>query len=297
MLSKLAFAVAFAAAAAVSEPAIAAHSADYMKYLVPFPAHKVAGNVYFVGSKGQASYLITTPQGNILINSGLVESPPMIKDSIEKLGFKYADTKILLISHAHFDHDAGSARIVKEAGAKYEVMDSDVDVVESGGKTDFNYGDAKDPDASRYPAVKVARVLHDGDTVSLGGTVLTAHKTPGHTKGCTTWTLKVKDGGKDLNVVVVGSPNVNPGYVLVGNAKYPNIVQDYETTFKVLKALPVDIFLGAHGDYYGLPAKFEKLKPGGANPFIDPAGYKAYVANREDAYRKNLAKQKAGGKP
>jgi metallo-beta-lactamase class B len=296
MLSKLAFAAAFALAAATSQPALAAHSSDYMKYLVPFPAHKVAGNVYFVGSKGQASYLITTPEGNILINSGLVESPPMIKDSIEKLGFKYADTKILLISHAHFDHDAGSARIVKETGAKYEVMDSDVDVVESGGKTDFNYGDSKDPDTARYPAVKVSRVLHDGDTVSLGGTVLTAHKTPGHTKGCTTWTLKVKDGGKDLNVVVVGSPNVNPGYVLVGNAKYPNIVQDYETTFKVLKALPVDVFLGAHGDYYGLPAKFEKLKAGGANPFIDPAGYKAYIANREAAYRKELAKQKAGGK-
>jgi metallo-beta-lactamase class B len=267
-----------------------------MEYLEPFPPHKVVGNVYFVGSKGQASYLITTPQGNILINSGLVESPPMIKESIEKLGFKYADTKILLISHAHFDHDAGSARIVKETGAKYEVMDSDVDVVESGGKTDFNYGDAKDPDASRYPAAKVSRVLHDGDTVSLGGTVLTAHKTPGHTKGCTTWTLNVNDGGKNLNVVVVGSPNVNPGYVLVGNTKYPNIVQDYEQTFKVLKALPADVFLGAHGDYYGLPAKFEKIKAGGANPFIDPAGYKAYVANREAAYRKELAKQKAGGK-
>jgi metallo-beta-lactamase class B len=294
MLSKFTAAAALAFAA-LAQPALA-HSKDYMKYLVPFPAHKVAGNVYFVGSKGQASYLITTPEGNILINSGLVESPPMIKQSIEKLGFKYADTKILLISHAHFDHDAGSARIVKETGAKYEVMDSDVDVVESGGKTDFNYGDDKDQDIARYPAVKVARVLHDGDTVSLGGTVLTAHKTPGHTKGCTTWTLKVNDGGKDLNVVVVGSPNVNPGYVLVNNAKYPNIVQDYERTFKVLKALPVDVFLGAHGDYYGMPAKFEKLKAGGANPFIDPAGYKAYIANREDAYRKNLAKQKAGGK-
>ena len=157
MLSKLVFAAAFALVAAVSQPAIAAHASDYMKYLEPFPAHKVAGNVYFVGSKGQASYLITTPEGNILINSGLVESPPMIKDSIEKLGFKYADTKILLISHAHFDHDAGSARIVKETGAQYEVMDADVDVVESGGKTDFAYGDDADQDFARYPAVKVAR--------------------------------------------------------------------------------------------------------------------------------------------
>ncbi len=293
MLSKLACAAALALAAS-SAPALAAHSSDYMKYLVPFPAHKVVGNVYFVGSKGQASYLITTPKGNILINSGVLESPPMIKESIEKLGFKYADTKILLISHAHFDHDAGSARIVKETGAKYEVMDADVDVVESGGKTDFAYGDAKDQDFARYPAVKVSRVLHDGDTVALGGTVLTAHKTPGHTKGCTTWTMKVNDAGKPLFVAVVGSPNVNAGYVLVGNAKYPNIVQDYETTFRVLKALPVDVFLGAHGDYYGLPAKYAKLKPGNANPFVDPAGYKTYVADREAAYRKELAKQKAG---
>jgi metallo-beta-lactamase class B len=203
----------------------AAYAAN--EYLTPFPAHHIIANIYYVGTEGQANYLITTPKGNILINSGTEKNPSMIKASIEKLGFKYADTKILLISHAHFDHDAGSARIVKETGAKYEVMDSDVDVVESGGKTDFNYGDSKDPDTARYPAVKVARVLHDGDTVSLGGTVLTAHKTPGHTKGCTTWTLKVKDGGKDLNVAVVGSPNVNPGYVLVNNAKYPNIVQDY----------------------------------------------------------------------
>jgi metallo-beta-lactamase class B len=295
MLSRFAFAAIVALAGAGTEPAFAAHSEHYSAYLAPFPAHKVVGNVYFVGSKGQASYLITTPQGNILINSGLVESPPMIKASIEKLGFKYADTKILLISHAHFDHDAGSARIVKETGAKYEVMDSDVDVVESGGKTDFAYGDDMDQDFARYPAVKVGRVLHDGDTVSLGGTVLTAHKTAGHTKGCTTWTLKVNDGGKRLNVAIVGSPNVNPGFILIGNKKYPNIVQDYEKTFRVLKSLPVDVFLGAHGDYYGMPAKYEKMQAGGGNTFIDPAGYKAYVANREAAYRKELAKQKAAG--
>ena len=295
MLSRFAFAAAFALAGALSGSAFAAgHSEHYNAYLEPFPAHKVVGNVYFVGSKGQASYLITTPEGNILINSGLVESPPMIKDSIEKLGFKYADTKILLISHAHFDHDAGAAQVVKDTGAKYEVMDTDVGVVESGGKTDFNYGDKGGENL--YLAVKVDRVLHDGDTVSLGGTVLTARKTPGHTKGCTTWTMQVKDGGKSLNVVFVGSPNVNPGYVLVGKKKYPGIAQDYEKTFQVLKSLPADVFLGAHGDYYGMPAKYAKLKAGGANPFIDPAGYKAYVANREAAFRKNLATQQAGGK-
>ena len=283
-----------AVAAALSVLVAPAAWAADSKYLTPFPAHHVIGNIYYVGTEGQANYLITTPQGNILINSGLEANVPMIKDSIAKLGFKYSDTKILLISHAHFDHNAGAAQVVKDTGAKYEVMDTDVGVVESGGKTDFNYGDKGGENL--YPAVKVSRVLHDEETVSLGGTVLTAHKTPGHTKGCTTWTMQVKDGGKSLNVVFVGSPNVNPGYVLVGNKKYPGIAQDYEKTFQVLKSLPADVFLGAHGDYYGMPAKYAKLKAGGANPFIDPAGYKAYVANREAAFRKNLATQQAGGK-
>jgi len=270
----------------------AAYAAD--DYLTPFPAHHVIANIYYVGSKGQANYLITTPEGNILINSGVEKSPAMIKQSIEKLGFKYSDTKVLLISHAHFDHDAGSAQVIKDTGAKYEVMDADVPVVESGGKLDFNYGDKGGKNL--YPPTKVDRVLHDGDTVSLGGTVLTAHKTPGHTKGCTTWTMQVRDGGKTLNVVFVGSPNVNPGYILVGNKKYPNIAQDYEKTFQVLKSLPTDVFLGAHGDYYGMGAKYAKLTPGGPNPFIDPDGYKAYIADREAAFRKKLAEQEAGGK-
>jgi metallo-beta-lactamase class B len=274
----------------LSAPALAASG-----YTVPFPAHHVVANIYYVGTKGQANYLIATPQGNILVNSGLETTLPLTKKSIAKLGFKYADTKILLISHAHFDHDAGSAQVVKETGAKYEVMDADVPVVESGGKTDFQYGDKGGENL--YPPVKVGRVLHDGDTVSLGGTVLTAHLTPGHTKGCTTWTLKVKDGGKMLDVVIVGSPNVNPGYVLVNNKKYPQIAQDFEKTFRVLKALPVDVFLGAHGAYYGLDAKYPKMNVGGANPFIDPAGYKAYVAERETAFRTELARQKSGLPP
>jgi metallo-beta-lactamase class B len=264
-------------------------------YTTPFPAHHVAGNIYFVGSKGMAVYLITTPKGNILINSGVVDSPPLIKASIEALGFKYADTKILLISHAHGDHDAGSAQIVKETGALYEVMDADVPTVESGGKLDFQYG-AKGGD-NLYPPVKVGRVLHDGDTVSLGGTVLTARLTPGHTRGCTTWTLPVKDGGRTLLAVIVGSPNVNKGYRLVNNSAYPGIAKDFETTFRVLKALPADVFLGAHGEYYGMEAKYAGLKAGGANPFIDPAGYKAYVAERDEAFRKELARQEAGGQP
>jgi metallo-beta-lactamase class B len=265
-------------------------SAQSPDWTEPFPPHKIADNLYYVGSKGLASYLITTPQGNILINSSLEESVPLIRASIEKLGFKFTDTKILLISHAHQDHDGGSAAIRKLTGAKYMVMDADVPVVESGGTTDFQYG--KKP-GNQYPPAKVDRILHDGDQVTLGNATLTAHKTPGHTKGCTTWTMKVTDAGKTLDVVIVGSPNVNEGYKLVNNSLYPQIAQDYETTFRVLKSLPCDIFLGAHGDYYGMQAKYPRLKPGAANPFIDPDGYKAYIADREQAFRDALKKQSA----
>ena len=259
----------------------------------PFPAFRIAGNLYYVGSKGLASYLITTPEGNILINGDLEANVPMISASVEKLGFHFADTKILLISHAHWDHDAGSAMIKKATGAKYMVMDADVSVVESGGKTDFQYGNNP---VNLYPPTKVDRILHDGDEVRLGDTVLVAHLTPGHTKGCTTWTMKATAGGKTYNVVIVGSPNVNPGYKLVGNAAYPQIADDYERTFRVLKSLPCDIFLGAHGGYFGLEQKYPLLKDVGANPFVDPEGYKNFVDQKEQDFRTELAKQKLAAK-
>jgi metallo-beta-lactamase class B len=273
---------------AILAMAAASLSAQQPSWTEPFPPHRIAGNLYYVGSKDLASYLIVTPQGNILINSSLESSPPLIRQSIEKLGFKFSDTKILLISHAHWDHDAGSAQILKQTGAKYMVMAEDVPVVESGGRKDFHYG--KSPE-DLYPPAKVDRVLHDGDEVRLGGTVLTAHLTPGHTRGCTTWTMKVVDGGKSYNVVIIGSPNVNPGYKLVGNKAYPQIAQDYEKTFRVLKSLPCDIFLGAHGGYYGMVAKYARLKQEGMKVFVDPQGYKDYVADRERAFKTELAKQ------
>ncbi len=258
----------------------------------PYPPFHIAGNLYYVGSKGLANYLITTPQGHILINSDLEANVPMIRASVEQLGFKFSDIKILLISHAHWDHDAGSAMIKQMTGATYMVMDADVPVVESGGKTDFQYGTVP---SSLYPATKVDRVLHDGDPVKLGDAVLVAHLTPGHTKGCTTWTMKVNEGGKTYDVVIVGSPNVNTGYKLVGNAVYPNIVDDFEKTFRVMKSLPADIFLGAHGSYFDMDAKYARLKAGASMPFIDPGGYKAYVAEREKAFRTPLAKQSSPG--
>jgi metallo-beta-lactamase class B len=256
----------------------------------PFPPFRIAGNLYYVGSKGLANYLITTPRGHILINSDLEASVPLIRASVEKLGYKFTDIRILLISHAHWDHDAGSAAIKTLTGAKYMVMDADVPVVESGGKADFQYGNQP---ASLYPPAKVDRVLHDGDEVKLGDVTLVARLTPGHTKGCTTWTMKVTEAGKTYDVVIVGSPNVNPGYRLVGNTSYPEIASDYERTFQVLKTLPVDIFLGAHGNYFDLSAKYARLTEGAVTPFIDPAGYRSYVADRENAFRMELAKQRA----
>jgi len=266
-----------------------ASAQDTSKWTQPFPPHQIAGKLYYVGSRDLASYLITTPEGHVLINSSLEESVPLIRASVEALGFKFTDIRILLISHAHSDHCAGSAEIVKQTGAKYWVTEQDADTVENGGAKKARVGKG---DYTQFPPAKVDRRLKDGEEVKLGDAVLVAHRTPGHTRGCTTWTMQVMDNGKALNAVIIGSPNVNPGYVLVGNKNYPAIATDYETTFQVLKALPVDLFLGAHGGYYGMEAKHARLGTGKENPFIDPAGYLRYVQDRENAFRAEWEKQK-----
>src|SRR5258708_3808599 len=181
-----------------------------------FPAFKIAANLYYVGTADLAVYLVHTPVGNILINSDFEQDLPMIPASIEKLGFRYKDTRIVLISHAHGDHDAATGVIKRETDAKLMVMEADVAEEES--------------TARGRPGAHVDRILHDQDTVELGGSKLTARLTPGHTKGCTTWTMKVQEAGRTLDVVIVGSPNVNPGYILVGNTKYPQIAKDYGKT-------------------------------------------------------------------
>jgi metallo-beta-lactamase class B len=274
------------------------------EWLRPFPPFRIAGNppgslrtgpgpaggLYYVGSEDLASYLIATPAGLILINSDLPQSPPLVRRSVEQLGFHFRDIKILLISHAHIDHCGGSAEILKLTGAKYDVMAGDARVVESGGRADFQYG--SDP-SMLYPPAHVDRVLHDGDTVSLGGVVLTAHLTAGHTRGTTTWTMDETEAGRTLHVVIVGSPNVNPGYKLVGNKAYPQIAADYQRQFAVLQSLPCDIFLGAHGGYFGLKEKYARWKAGDRDAFIDPGGYKAYIADRRHAFEAELARQSA----
>jgi metallo-beta-lactamase class B len=266
---------------------------EHPEWTTPIAPFKIADNLFYVGSQDLASYLIVTPAGDILINSNLKSSPPLIEKSIAQLGFHLRDVKILLISHAHFDHDAGSAQILRDTHAKYMVMDADVRVVQSGGRKDFAYPD------DRYPPTKVDRILHDGNEVRLGGTVLTAHKTPGHTRGCTTWTMQATLDGKPRNVVIVGSWNVNSGFRLVDlpghPASYPGIAADYARTFAVLAGLPCDIFLGAHGAYFNMLAKLDRAKSGGgANVWIDPDGYQRAVSERKQAFEKELKRQQEG---
>ncbi len=260
------------------------------EWTTPLTPFRIADNLYYVGSQDLASYLVVTPAGDILINSSLVSSPPLIRRSIEQLGFHLRDVKILLISHAHFDHDGGSAELLRLTHARYMVMEGDVRNVETGGATDFAYtGD-------RYPPAHVDRILHDGDQVRLGGVVLTAHKTPGHTRGCTTWTMRATLDGRPRDVVIVGSWNVNSSFRLVDRphrpASYPGIAADYERGFAVLKALPCDIFLGAHGGYFDMLAKLARAKAGeGEKVWIDPEGYRSALAERQQAFEAELKRQ------
>ena len=244
----------------------------------PFPAHKVIGNIYFVGTTNLGSYLITTPEGHILVNTDYEETVPLVRASVEKLGFKFTDIKIILGSHAHGDHMDGDAMVKELTGARVMAMEQDVPALKK-----------MTPGGKPHP---IDRVLHDGDEVKLGGSTLTAHLTAGHTKGCTTWSMKATEAGKTYNVAIVCSVGWNPGYVLVNNKDYPQIADDYVRSFATLRKLPCDVFLGAHGGFYDLEGKYAKLQKGGENPFIDHAGYMAYIDLKEKQFYTELERQK-----
>jgi metallo-beta-lactamase class B len=244
----------------------------------PFPPHRVIGSIYYVGSATLASFLITTPEGNILINSDFEETVPLIRSNIEKLGFRFSDIKILLGSHAHGDHMAADALVKQVTGARVMAMEQDVPALKR-----------MTPGNKPHP---IDQVLHDGDKVALGGAILVARLTPGHTKGCTTWTTKAQESGKNYDVVILCSIGVNPGYILVNNPDYPQIAEDYIRSFNALRELPCDVFLGAHGTFYGLAEKYPKLGKGGPNPFIDPTGYRAYIDTQEKIFYAKLDEQK-----
>ena len=225
-----------------------------------FPPHKIIGNLYYVGTASLAVFLVVTPQGNILINSTYERNLPVILKSVEQLGFKLSDTKILLGSHAHADHQEGDALFKQVTGAEVMAMSEDVPALE-----------AMAPGGKPHP---IDRVLHDGDEVSLGGSTLVAHLTPGHTRGCTTWTMKVHEGGKAYNVVIIGSMGVNPGVRLLNNPEVPDLAAEFLRGFEVMRSLPCDVPLGSHPGMYNMKEKYAMLEKGGPNPFIDPVGYK-----------------------
>ena len=268
----------------------------------PVKPYRVIGNIYYVGASDVSSFLITTPNGHILLDSGFIETVPQIKQNVAQLGFRLEDIKILLNSHAHYDHAGGLAELKRLTGAKLMTSEGDVALLAAGGKGDPNFGDR-----FLFEPVKPDRVLRDGDKVELGGVTMVARMTPGHTKGCTSWTMKVRDsgkengsggkqnvkGGKEYDVVFVGSTSA-PGYKLVNNSGYPGIVADYEQTFRLLKSLPCDVFLAAHGSFYDMLGKAKLAEQGTAsNPFIDPDGYKRYLETSEKSFRKLLASQAA----
>ena len=258
---------------------IAASAQGRTDWNAPFPPHKVIGNVYFVGTAALGSFLITTREGDILINSDFETTVPFLKQNIEKLGFKFTDIKILLGSHAHGDHMQADALVKELTGAKVMAMEQDVPALKK-----------MMPGGKPHP---IDRILHDGDEVKLGGTTLVAHLTAGHTPGCTSWTMKTTEGGKTYDVIVLGSIGWNPGYVLVNNKDYPMIADDYVKSFATLRALHVDVFLASHGIFYNLAEKYPKLAEGKPNPFIDPAGFRAHIDEKEKSFQDELARQKA----
>ncbi len=242
-----------------------------------FPPHKIIGNIYYVGTRSLAAFLIVTPQGNILVNSTYERNVATIQRSVEQLGFKFSDIKILLGSHAHGDHQEGDALVKELTGAQVMALAEDVPALR-----------AMKPGGKAHP---IDKVLHDGESVTLGGTTLVAHLTPGHSRGCTTWTLKAQEGGKTYDVVIIGSFGTNPGFKLVNNADVPGIAEEFTRAFKVARTLPCDVPLGSHPAMYNMEQKYAKLAAGGPNPFIDPAGYKLEVDIAEAMFRAVLAEQ------
>jgi metallo-beta-lactamase class B len=257
---------------------VAQTTADRTQDRVAFPAHTIIGNVSYVGTATLNSFLITTPQGHILINTNYEDTVPLLRESVEKLGFQMTDIKIILGSHAHPDHMQGDA-VVKEltGGATVMAMEQDVPALKT----------MKGPSGKAHP---IDRVLKDGEQVTLGGTTLTAHLTPGHTRGCTTWTMRVPSGGRTYDVLIACA-GLQEGARLVNNKEYPEIAEDFAKSNKTFRTLPADIFLGAHSWFFDLAGKYKRL--GGAiNPYLDAAGYKAWVDNQESNYNRVLEAQK-----
>ena len=258
-----------------------------------FAPYQVIGNIYYVGSDGIAQFLITTPAGHILLDSGFEASVPRLRENIRALGFRFEDVKLLLTSHAHIDHVQGHALVRRLTGATVVASARDAVFVAAGGRGETVYDGIYS-----WPPCPVDRIVVDQQQVSLGGVTLTAHLTPGHTMGAVTWTMQVPAPGaapdaRPLDVVFFPSANINSGVRLVGNTRYPDIAIDFARSFEIWKALPCDVFLGAHGDFYDMHRKRRRQEDGATvNPFIDPQGYRAFVAEAEARFRAQLASER-----
>ena len=253
-----------------------------------FGPFKIIGNIYYVGDKTSAVYLFTTPEGHILFDTGYPETAPIVRESVEKIGFHMRDIKIMINGHAHVDHVGGHALVKEMTGARIVASELDAVVIESGALR----GDFRGPRANPWTPAKVDRIIQDGETVSLGGVTLTAHHTPGHTLGNLSWTTSIEDGGRRLNVTIMPSLGVNDGVRVVNNPTNPTIADQYQNTFKILKELPCDVFISPHGRHYGLDAKYERMQNGAAqNPFIDPAGCLQYVEAAEARFMEQLEEE------
>jgi metallo-beta-lactamase class B len=256
----------------------------------PFPPFRIVGNLYYVGTYDLACYLIVTPAGNILINTGLADSAQQIRTNVETLGFHFSDTKLLLATHAHWDHVSAMAEIKRLTGARLAATEREVPLFESGGKTDFRFGDDS---SAWFQPVHVDQTLADGQKLGLGGTELTVHLHPGHTRGAASYEFTEEDGGREYRVLIANLPSINPGVKLLDNPKYPTIMADYAHTLATLKEMHPEIFLASHASQFSLHRKYQ---PGDAYQpirFVDPAGYRAAVDQLQAAFDAQLARERA----
>ena len=280
-VSRLVLAVALLGVVAL--PLQAQVDADWTR---PFPPFQIVGNIYWVGSYDLSSYLITTPQGHILVNTGVGDTARQIKKSVEELGFKMADIKILTATHGHYDHVAGMAELKRMTGARLLISEADKPLLETGGKADFRFGSTP---GAQFEPVKVDGTFNDGEHIALGGTTLTAHLNAGHTKGAMSFTLDVTDGGKTFRVVIANMGSINPGVVLSGKPSYPTIAQGYAHTFMAQKDMKVDVWLASHASQFQMHEKHKPGDPYAPGRFVDPEGFRASVLKLERTYLAQLA--------
>ena len=253
----------------------------------PFPEHRVIGNLYAVGTYDLGVFLVTSEEGHVLINTGVEDSTPMIRENIESLGFRLEDVKILLTMQAHWDHTAALAEVKEITGAMMWATAGDAPVLEDGGFSDPHFGGKV-----WFKPIKVDRIIKDGEVIELGETRLTVVETPGHTRGSVSYTMKVREGSHDYDVVIANMGSINPGKRLAVNPTYPGVAEDFAATFRRQKALPVDVWVAAHGAQYELHTKYKPEQAYNPETFVDPEGYRAAVERHEKLYLEYLASER-----